>query len=107
MDVAESGVDASASSPPPPPSLDPLWREEVRESAKEAFDSDGLRPTPRELTPTTFSSPKVPPPPDIAAAKLWRTKPEEDVANEDGRSSGDSGSGVYLWENEEKEGEET
>ena len=38
----------------------------------------------------------LPPPPAMAAAKLWRTKPEAAVAKEDGRSSGDSGSGVYL-----------
>ena len=34
--------------------------------------------------------------PPMAAAKLSRTKPEAAVAREEGRSSGDSGSGVYL-----------
>ena len=44
--------------------------------------------------------PLTPPPPPMAAAKLWRTKPEAAAAREEGRSSGDSGSGVYLWEKE-------
>ena len=42
--------------------------------------------------------PPLPPPP-MAAAKLSRTKPEAAVARDEGRSLGDSGSGVYLFRN--------
>ena len=105
--VTESGVEASASSPldpPPPPPLPPLCSEEPKESAKEALDSEAGRlwfidvfVILSSIKPNRFSPPPAPaPPPEIAAAKLWRTNPEAAVAKEEGRSSGDSGSGVYL-----------
>ena len=85
---------------------DSRMEEEAPEAAaEEVGKSEGnlVVVTPLLLLPPPLKAaavdiPPLPPPP-MAAAKLSRTKPEAAVARDEGRSLGDSGSGVYLFRN--------